>query len=62
VFCLNNGFPTFEKEARAGHGFDFYFHRSGIVEIPDGPASDEQAERTENSHAGTAIADRRTPR
>jgi hypothetical protein len=62
VLCLNNGLPTFEEEARAGHGFDFYFRRSGIVEIPDGPASDEQAERTENSPVGTAIADRRTPR
>jgi len=62
VLCLNNGFTTFEDDARAGHRFDFYFHRSGIVEIPDEPADDDQAERTENSPAGTAIGDRRTPR
>jgi hypothetical protein len=60
VLCLNNGLPTFDEEARLGHGFDFYFHRSGIVEIPDGPANNEQAGRTENSPVGTAIADRRT--
>ena len=49
MLCLTKGFSTFDEEARAGHRFDSYFHRSGIVEIPDGRASDEQAERTENS-------------
>ena len=49
MLCLTKCFSTFDEEARAGHRFDSYFHRSGIVEIPDGRASDEQAERTENS-------------
>ncbi len=57
---LTQGFPTFDEEARASHRFDFYFHRSGIVEIPDGRASDQQAERTENALNATASIDRRT--
>jgi hypothetical protein len=61
MLCLNEGFSTFDEEARAGHRFDFYFDRSGIVEIPDEPASDEQADRTENSPTATATTDRRTP-
>ena len=56
MLCLTKGFSTFDEEARAGHPFDFYFHRSGIVEIPDDPESDEQAERTQNSPTATATA------
>jgi hypothetical protein len=63
MLCLTKGFSTFDEQARAGHPFDFYFHRSGIVEIPDDAESDEQAERTQNSPTATATttADRRTP-
>jgi hypothetical protein len=60
MLCLTKGFSTFDEEAREGHRFEFYFHRSGIVEIPDGPAGDEQAGRTENPSAATAVTDRRT--
>jgi len=61
MLCLTRGFPTFDEEAQAGRRFDFYFHRSGIVEIPEGPASDEQAQRTKNPPTATAVTDRRTP-
>ena len=52
ILCLTRDFSTFDEETRAGDRFDSYFHRSGIVEIPEGRASGEQDERTENSPAG----------
>ena len=52
VLCLTSGSSTFDEETRVGDRFDFYFRRSGIVEIPEGRASGEQDERTENSPAG----------
>jgi hypothetical protein len=61
MLCLTQGFSTLDEKARASRRFDFYFHHSGIVEIPDGRAGDEQAGRTENSPVATAVIDRRTP-
>ena len=61
MLCLTSGSSTFDEETRAGDRFDSYFRRSGIVEIPEGRASDEQDERTENSPTATAVTDRRTP-
>ena len=51
MLCLTSGCSTIDEETRANDRFDFYFRRSGIVEIPEGRARGEQDERTENSPA-----------
>jgi hypothetical protein len=60
MLCLARGFSTFEEEARAGDRFDFYFRRSGIVEIPEGCAAVKHIERTGNSSTAPAMTARPT--